>query len=279
MNVVNSITTSVFDVVLTPLEWMGPEVAVAVLSGAFGVLGLFIFKYISWQKGIRAAKDKIKGHMIEIRIYQDDLVVVSQAVAKVLMRNVQYLFLNLLPFVPLSVPFVLLLAQFVVRYAFEPLPEGERFDVVVELAQENAGDVPELEIVGPDWARDSALANLTSADGRAFFRIDEAPAGTWELEFRVGDDGPSATKRIVIGEERDRTMQAERVGSFWLAWLWPAEPMFEGESPFRHIVVDGGYPERELRWLPNGLLGILTGVLIFSFALGLAALKPLGVTI
>ena len=123
MNAINRAVTSFFDLVLTPLEAVSDEFALLFVSGVFGVLALWIFKHISWQKGIKATKDKIKGHLIEIRLYQDDLVTVGKAIGKVLFRNVQYLVLNFGPFVPLAIPFALVAAQMVVRYGFEPVPD------------------------------------------------------------------------------------------------------------------------------------------------------------
>ena len=73
MNAINRAATSVFDVVLTPFEALGDGWALFLVSGVFGILCLLIFKQISWQKGIKATKDKIKGNMIAIRLYQDDL--------------------------------------------------------------------------------------------------------------------------------------------------------------------------------------------------------------
>ena len=82
MNAINRAVTSFFDLVLTPLEAVGDEFAILVVSGVFGVLALWIFKHISWQKGIKGTKDRIKGHLIEIRIYQDDLVTVGKAIGQ-----------------------------------------------------------------------------------------------------------------------------------------------------------------------------------------------------
>ncbi len=113
MNATNRAVTSFFDLVLTPLEAVSDEFALLFVSGLFGVLALWIFKHISWQAGIKGTKDKIKGHLIEIRIYQDDLVTVGKAIAKVLFRNLQYLVLNFGPFVPLAIPFALVAAQMV----------------------------------------------------------------------------------------------------------------------------------------------------------------------
>ena len=54
MNAINGALTALFDLVLKPLEAIGPEFSLTVVSGVFGVLALVIFKYISWQKGIKA---------------------------------------------------------------------------------------------------------------------------------------------------------------------------------------------------------------------------------
>ena len=151
----NSVMTSIFDVVLIPFELMSYYGPLVVVSGLFGILALILFKRISFQAGIKATKDKIKGHMIAIRIYQDDLVVVGQSVLKVLTRNFQYLGLNFGPILPLVIPFLILAAQFVVRYAYDPVPvqevradfmSGEGTMVEVEMSQGHSGEVEHLSI-------------------------------------------------------------------------------------------------------------------------------------
>ena len=54
MDAINSAVTALFDVILTPLEAVSEEFALIVVSGVFGVLALWAFKHISWQKGIKA---------------------------------------------------------------------------------------------------------------------------------------------------------------------------------------------------------------------------------
>jgi hypothetical protein len=53
--------------------------------------------------------------LIEIRIYSDDPRIFLRAIGLTLWANLRYLTLNLLPFVPLSIPFTLVIAQCVVR--------------------------------------------------------------------------------------------------------------------------------------------------------------------
>ena len=107
MDALNGLATAIFGVITKPLEMIGgEEFSIAIISGVFGVLALLAFKHISWQAGIKGTKDRIKGHLIEIRIYQDDLAVVFMSVVKVVLRNFQYLGLNFGPIVPLFAIFV-----------------------------------------------------------------------------------------------------------------------------------------------------------------------------
>ncbi len=293
MNAVNGALNALFDLVLTPLEWAGDATALIVVSGLFGVLALLVFKRISWQAGIKLAKDKIKGHMIAIRLYQDDLAVVLKSVLSVLVRNVQYLGLNFGPFIPLAIPFVFVSAQFVVRYAYAPLPlvapqaevmSGRGVMLEIELADGRGAQIRELKVTLPAGLR--AVSPLVRAprQGRAFQEFVATEAGEHEIVLELG--GVRETKLVVAGDAAPRAMQPRRVSSAdWLAisdpdrWpaLWPAEPAFSSDSPFR--VVSIAYPYRDQGWLPDGEFGILLTFVIASMLFGVVALKPLGVQI
>ncbi len=288
MNAVNRIATSIFDVLLTPFELLGSEWALILVSGIIGILALICFKFISWQKGIKAAKDKIKGNMIAIRIYQDDLGIVGKSVGNVLLRNFQYIGLNFGPIVPLCIPFALVLAQFVVRYGFDPLP-------VVETEEEVAGLLPgqgtlidvtmregaESQVLGlelrlPPWIR--AISPLARSEGEGLASIEVVAVGAGQGEIEVLIDGkPVGTKEIVAGTEPTRVMQPERVSSFWSSWLWPAEDTFAAESPVAHVKFE--YPDSELGFLPGGVGGVILVFLVASLLFGVLVLKPLNIQI
>ena len=282
MNAINRAVTSFFDLVLKPLEAISDEFALLFVSGVFGVLALWIFKHISWQKGIKGTKDKIKGHLIEIRLYQDDLVVVGKAILKVLGRNLQYMLLNFGPFLPLAVPFALVAAQMVVRYGFEPAP-------VIQMSQERlAGDGLTLDISGDKVAISglevelpeglvalTPLARIPS-QGRAFQEFVADAPGTYEIVIRAG--GQEVTKAFIAGADTDaRTMQPERVSSFFDALLWPAEDTLTGTGLSK---IKFAYPESQLGWLPfSGPVGVLLIFVLASMVVGFIFLKPLGVQI
>jgi hypothetical protein len=298
MNAINGAMTALFDLALWPFELLGNMVAMIVISGVFGIVALIAFKYISWQKGIKSAKDRIKGHMIEIRIYQDDLVVVGKSVTKILWRNFQYVGLNFGPFIPLAIPFVLVMAQFVVRYAYDPVPvtqvtegmlPGEGTTVQVALKEKNRAAAADLQVILPEGVKAVSPLVRSPGSGRAFIEVVATAPGNHELVFEVPDGKGGVTRETKIltaGDEPARQMQPYRtLASNWYlllspescSMLWPAEPHFTSASPFASIAI--AYPYRDLGWVPDGEMGILLVLIGASMLFGFAALKPLGVQI
>jgi hypothetical protein len=284
MNAINSAMTALFDALLTPLEAVGPEFALIVVSGIFGILALVVFKQISSQKGIKATKDKIKGHMIEIRLYQNDLGLVSKAIGKVLGRNLQYVAFNFGPILPLIVPFTFLAAQMVVRYGFEPakvqqgseLLAGEGLTLKVELSPDRKGEASKVEILLPDGVEPVSPLVRVPAEGFAYQEVVATRDGSFDLVIKLGDH--QEIKTLWAGDTSPRTLQPERTGSFLYSFLWPAEDSLPSSSGIARVWFV--YPESDLGWLPlSGPGGILIWIFVASMLFGVAVLKPLGVTI
>jgi hypothetical protein len=287
MNALHQIMTRVFNVVLTPLELVGHGFALVLVSGIFGVLALLLFKQISWQAGIKSAKGKIKGHMIAIRIYQDDLGVVVCSVAKVVLRNFQYLGLNFAPILPLFAPFVLVSAQLVVRYGFEPLrvvSMGEADEMLpgrgtmleVRMKSGRREEVSKLSVELPAHLKALSPLVRNARDGIAVMEFVAIAPGRGNVRILVGGE-LAGTKEVVSGGDAPRSMQPERVSGFWSSWLWPAEPTFEGPSPIEAVIFE--YPPRHIGFLPSGAFGVLLTFFVASILFGIAVLKPLNIQI
>lgn len=287
MNSIHRILGAIFDIVLTPFEWLGDAASLVLVSGVFGVLALLVFKRISWQAGIKSTKDKIKGHMIAIRLYQDDLRVVFGSVLKILLRNLQYLGLNFGPILPLFMPFVLIAAQLVVRYAFDPLPvmseenlasmlPGEGTELEVRMKRGREAEVGMLTIELPPHLRALSPMAKSARDGIAILEFAAAAPGEGEIRLLV-DGRQVGSKRVVAGDHGSRTMQPERVSGFFVSWLWPAEPTLEADSPIGSIRFS--YPSRDLGVLPGGPFGVLLTFFLSSVLFGIAILKPLNIQI
>lgn len=285
MNALNHAVNALFDVLLWPFDQLGRPAALVLASGVFGVLALLAFKHVSPQRAIKAAKDRIKARLIEIRIYQDDLRLVGRAILGVLGRNLQYLGLNLLPFVPLAIPFVFVLAQFVVRYGFDPVPlhaSSERWlagagtTISIELKREHAADVRELTIGYSEGVRPVSPLVRVPSEGRAYQEIAVSRDGEHEIAIRIGS-APVETKRLVAGDAHVRAVQGSRGSGVIDAWLWPAEDGFDATSPLARVSFD--YPDSDLGWLPGGPGGVVIVFLVSSMLFGALAIKPLRVQI
>lgn len=278
-----------FDWLLWLPEQLGHVFALVFASAVFGVFALWVFKHVSPQRRIKAAKEQIKAHLIEIRIWQDDLRIVGWAILKVLGRNLQYLALNLTPFVPLFLPFALVVAQFVVRYGFAPVPvtpapvgqhvvdhrAGGGTTIDIELVPAHAARISELKLVLPEGVEQVSPLVVNARDGRAFVEIVARTSGLHELAFDLG--GTRETKLYAAGDVVPRTIQGERGRGFVDALLWPAEPAFGADSPFARIRYT--QPPADLGWLPSGPGGIVLSFLILSMIAGALAIKPLKVQI
>jgi hypothetical protein len=290
MDLINGATTALFDVLMPVFGLAGPTVALILISGLVGVLGLLLFKYISWQGGIKATKDKIKGGLIEIRIYQDDLGIVSRAVGKVLGRNAQYLFMNFGPIVPLLIPFGLVFAQLVVRQGFAPIPletrptaellAGEGVLVEVELAPEAQSRIAEAQILLPPTLTAISPVVRIPSEGRLMVEVAAVASGVEELVVALGEE--RVAKVVVTGDaEPPAVLQPERTRGA-ASLLWPGEPSTAGTAVARVVVPHPDRPVAGFGWSPlplEGVGGLMILFFVFSIVIGGAALKPLGVQI
>ncbi|MFT6715133.1 MAG: hypothetical protein ACJAVJ_002425 [Planctomycetota bacterium] len=278
MDALNGLCNSLFNIVLYPIEGLGALVVLTIISLIFMPFSMLFFKRFSSQKGIAEAKGQIKGHMIAIRIYQDDLLVVAKSVVMVLFYNFKYLFLNFAPFLPLMAPFVIVVAQLVIRFGFAPIPiteielAGQGTMIEVEFSEEHAADASKLSINLPEGLTAVSPLVRSAKDGLAFQEVVASSAGQWDVEFVLAG-GETVTKRVVTGtmEDVEQLMQPERVKSFWMAWLWPAEQTFGSDSSFERIVI--AYPDRELAWMWDGAGGVFLMFLLVAFVIGGAAIK------
>jgi hypothetical protein len=127
MNRFNAITSALFDPLLAPFGEEHAWFDMIFWSVAGGIVALIVYKYVSNQAGIQRAKNAIKVHLLEIRLFKDDLAVVLGATARILWKNALYLGHNILPMLVMIVPMMTILFQLEAHYAHDPAdPEAGR---------------------------------------------------------------------------------------------------------------------------------------------------------
>src|SRR6476646_11545745 len=104
-----------------PLLW------VLAISIAIGFLMVIVFRYTSDQKAIGRAKDRLKAHLLAVRLFQDQLPVVIRAYGKILRGTGSYLRLAFTPFLIAILPITFLIVQLDRYFGWLPLRPAQSF--------------------------------------------------------------------------------------------------------------------------------------------------------
>ena len=168
MHIVNLVVGRAVDLVLWPFRGLSPWFGLVVVSLLTALLMLEVYKLTSNQAAIRRAKDRIKAHLLEMRLYKDNMRVTLGAQAGILKSNLAYMAANLKPLAVMIVPLVLILARLSLWFDRAPLRPGEETLVKVELAASADPLSPGLRLTLPPGDEGTAPAK-TDYEGRTYF--------------------------------------------------------------------------------------------------------------
>jgi hypothetical protein len=237
---------AVVDLLLGPLAALPAEAQAALLGLPAALLALAVHRRTADQAAIARAKQRIKGHLLELRLFRDDLGVLLRAQLAILRHNAVYLGHSLVPLAVLGIPFLLLLAQVEARFGWSGLPPGEPLLLSAEVdAVGRLADLPvRLEAPG-------ALAPQTDV-----LRIERTRELVWRLG--AGESGEHRLTLVVAGRPVElRALVAaggparvsparyriDQAGS----WTVPGEPPLAAGSPLRAVRLS--YPRHGGEWL------------------------------
>jgi uncharacterized membrane protein (DUF106 family) len=131
----NRIFGKIFDLLFIPFQNMDPWVGMVIISFLTGLLMLVIFRYTSNQAGIKKVKNKIKAHLLELRLYKDNLGLSMKAQGNILLANLRYISHSFKPLLVMIVPVVLILIQMNFWFGYESLQPGEQTLLKVKLVE------------------------------------------------------------------------------------------------------------------------------------------------
>jgi len=276
MGTFNRVASAVFDRLLAPFgaapRW-APWLDLALWSALSGVVALLVYKLVSSQRGIARTKNLIKLHLLEIRLFKEDILGVFVSTAKIVLRNVVYIAHNLAPMAVMLVPMLVILAQLVAWYGYSPLPSGSVRLLKVQLDRARspvAATAVTLELP-PGVVLEAPP--VRTARGEIAWRLRAERDGDHELVLRAGDE--TQVKRLAVGGAPRKVPVLRSKG--WESLLYPGEDALPRTSAFESIRVD--YPARDMGLLPAGEPGILLGFLALSLLVGFAFKGLLGVAI
>jgi uncharacterized membrane protein (DUF106 family) len=266
MTFISAIMTAMFDFLLRPFAGLSPWYGIAAVSLLTGVVMLLIFRCTSNQRAIRRAKQRIRAHLLEVRLYRDDVRVLLRAQKDILLNNLAYLGNSLAPLAVMIIPVVLILVQLNAHYGYQPLRPNESGIVSARFAHTADLDTCRLELIVPSGLRVETpplrIPSLREVD----WRIGAKRPGKYVLAIAVGEQ--RVEKQVVVAAGPAR-VAPERVASGWSAMLMnPGEKPLPHGSVVRSITV--GYKRASLpllRWNIHWLVAFFVLSIAFGFAL------------
>ena len=272
MQTYNNFANAVFDFLLAPFghDWFLFDLILWPLL--LGVGAIIVYKYTSNQKGIESAKRQLSMHLLEIRLFRDDLLQVLKSTLLIVLKNPIYIGHNLVPMAVMIVPMVGVMVQLVANYGYEPSQPGSTELLRVALDPGGAITAEDVSLKLPPGILLDAPP-VRTADGQVFWRLTAVEAGDHVLQIKVGDE--TLEKGWAVGGEA-RKIPVMRLRN-WEALLYPGEPAIPASSPVQSIEL--AVHTRPLAYLPDGEFGILMWFFVLSLAAGFALKGFFGVTL
>jgi len=272
MTTYQTISNGIFDFFLAPFGhghfWFDLILWPAIL----GIGALQVYKYVSNQDAIAAVRRQISTHLLEIRLFRDDISQVLGSTGKIVGKNFLYIGHNLVPLFVMIVPMILIMVQLVSHYAYRPSETGAVEVLRVELDPNAGVSTRDVSLVRPEGISLDAPP-VRTADGRVFWRLRADQPGDHVLKVRIGDE--VFDKGWAVGGE-NRKIPIKRLRS-WEALLYPGEAPLPADSA--PLTIELANDPRSLNWFPDGEGGILIWAMILSMVVGIALKGVFGVTL
>ena len=273
VNAVNVVVTPVFDLICWPFRALAPIWALSAISLASGIFLVWLFGKTSDQDRIREIRDRIRGNLIGVRLFQHDIGVVLKLQRKIFGDTFRFMGLALVPLVIMIVPVVLIMTQLNLRFAVQPLETGE--PVLIKALVRDVALLDHLIALNvPDGVTVETPPVRIRSTREIVWRVRVDRPGTHALTVRVGDE--TLEKQIVGGEGWGPVVQRRTGRGMLDTLLYPGEPPIAAGHGVESV--DIIYPMLEFH-----LLGIsvdwLIGFFVLSMAFGFAFKGVLGVEV
>lgn len=265
--VINSVVGAVFDVLFAPFRALPPAAAMAFISLLTGLLMLFIFKKTSNQAGILRAKNLIKAHLLELRLYKNDFGQTMRSQGRILLANGRYLGHALKPMLVMFIPILIILFQLEAWFGVRSLRIGETAIVKVTLETSRDPLQTPVTLTAPSGGVVVETPPLRIEEGSEIdWRIRAVTPGLYKLAIEL--PGETFTKSLAVEGRPLTRLTPRRVRRGLDELTYPGEKAILRTSPITRVEVT--YPSSRLNffgWRMHWLVAFFLLSLVFGFGL------------
>jgi hypothetical protein len=192
------------------------------------------FRYASNQAAMRQVKNRIQAHVLEVRLFPDQLSVVMRAYGRVLRFTLAYLGYGLKPLLILLLPMAILWGQLDLRFSRTPLRPGDWLILKARMTEPLVLDSNSLRL--PHGLTLTAPPVNIPALREVDWRIRADGYGDFSVAVVIA--GQIFTKHVVVSNTLTR-LPTERARAGVLEWLLnPGEKALPGNGPLQALEVN-----------------------------------------
>jgi hypothetical protein len=254
-----------FDLSFRVMRPLPSFVVLAVFSVFTAVISLLVVRWTSDQKAIRRVKDLMGAHVLEVRLFPDQLMVVLRAYLTLFGNTLLYLRYALVPLLVLSVPLLILFAQLEAYFGRAPVEPGHDFLVRATFQTVDSLADPVLRL--PPGLVQSAPPVHIPSEREVDWRVKAEQPGTYDLHLVL--QGSEFSKRVVAESGLTRIVSERERGSVWQQIINPGEPPLPRAGLVERIAIQ--YAPRvfhfrtwEIEWLVPYLVLTLAAALLLK---------------
>ncbi len=239
----NSIINKIFDILFLPFQSMNPWIGMIFISLLTGFLMLLVFRYTSNQEGIKRTKNKIKAHLLEMRLFPDNMRVSLKAQGNIFLANMKYISHSAKPLLFMIIPVILVLIQVNFWFGYNSLKPGE--PVVLKVKLENDYNLLEVDLhIAPSSGILIETPPLRiEEENEINWRISPLKKGIYNLEIYI--DGQKVSKQVSVAQTSLSKISPKKLkGSFFDGLFFPLEAPIKKSSPIKSIEIL--YPDKGL---------------------------------
>ena len=267
MWVFNVLVGKIFVALFLPLLSLGPWAGMIVVSLLTAVLMLFVFRLTSNQAGIKKVKNRIKAHLLEIRLFNDNLGVSLKAQGNILLANLRYIGYNLRPMLVMIIPLILILIQLNLWFGSSSLQPGQA--TMLKMKLEKSRNPLEMQVSvhpTPNLLLETPPVRIED-EHEISWRLRAIEKGTASLAITAGSQ--TFTKEVSVGQKPLSRISALKPGRRVLDMvLNPGERPLPSGTGIRSVEVI--YPSKNMDVFGRGVHWLIVYFvlsIIFGFAL------------
>jgi len=230
---INATFTQIFRFLVRPLEGLPPVYALALISLVTGLFMLWIYARFSNQEGIRTSKNRIRGYLFGVRIFQHDMAVVWRLQGQIFRETFRYFRYSMTPLAVMLAPLVLILIQLNLFFGLRPLPEGESTLLKVGL-NSSSHALDEVQLLIAEGLEVEAPPVRVPRLREVVWRVRAAQPGRHPVQVQVGER--LYTKEVVVGAGW-RDVSSLRTSEWFDLLFYSGEPPLPADSGIRSIEV------------------------------------------